>query len=254
MGFCAEKDAREVPLHRPEHDYKTDDYYIGDPYRNIISERRFQVQGQTLRLESTSNDSLVVIGQTRYKVCAVCGYAHENEIPLNHKNVQGYPCTNKEGKASEYYLSHDFKTDVVKITFETQEASDRNTMLSVLYALLEGLSREMGIERTDIKGCLFSTMVEGKMVDSIILYDAVAGGAGHVRRMVTENGDAFQRVLARALSVVDSCDCDSSCYKCLRNYYNQKIHDKLNRRSASEFLHQWLGQMEEITTERVIKE
>lgn len=254
MGFCAEKDAREVPLHRPEHDYKTDDYYIGDPYRNIISERRFQVQGQTLRLESTSNDSLVVIGQTRYKVCAVCGYAHENEIPLNHKNVQGYPCTNKEGKASEYYLSHDFKTDVVKITFETQEASDRNTMLSVLYALLEGLSREMGIERTDIKGCLFSTMVEGKMVDSIILYDAVAGGAGHVRRMVTENGDAFQRVLARALSVVDGCDCGSSCYKCLRNYYNQKIHDRLNRRSASEFLHQWLGQMEEISKEGTIRE
>ena len=140
-------------------------------------------------------------------------------------------------------LSHDFKTDVVKITFESDKATDLNTMLSVLYALLEGLSREMGIERTDIKGCLFRTVVNGLMVYSVILYDAVAGGAGHVRRMVTEDGHAFQQVLKRALAVVDNCGCDTSCYQCLRNYYNQKIHDKLNRRAASSFLHLWLGQM-----------
>lgn len=102
----------------------------------------------------------------------------------------------------------------------------------------------MGIERTDIKGCLFYTAVEGHMVFSVVLYDAVAGGAGHVRRIVTEDGAAFQKVLARAISIVDSCDCDSSCYKCLRNYYNQKIHDNLNRRQASAFLHQWLGKMQ----------
>ena len=118
-----------------------------------------------------------------------------------------------------------------------------NTMLSVLYALLEGLSREMGIERTDIKGCLFRTEVRGMMVHTVILYDAVAGGAGHVRRMVTEDGQAFQQVLKRALAVVDNCGCDTSCYQCLRNYYNQKIHDQLNRHAASVFLHPWVGQM-----------
>ena len=46
-----------------------------------------------------------------------------------------------------------------------------------------------------------------------------------------------------AISVVDNCDCDSSCYRCLRNYYNQKIHDNLNRNQASAFLHQWVGNM-----------
>ena len=244
MGFCAEKEPREVPMHRPEHDYKTDDYYIGDPHRNLISKQTFQVNGKVLQIESTSNDSLVVIGQTDYKVCPVCGYASENGIPLDHKTVRGYSCINKEGKNKDYRLSHDFKTDVAKLTFETQEAAGLNVMLSVLYALLEGLSREMGIERTDIKGCLFYTAVEGHMVFSVVLYDAVAGGAGHVRRIVTEDGAAFQKVLARAISIVDSCDCDSSCYKCLRNYYNQKIHDNLNRRQASAFLHQWLGKMQ----------
>ena len=66
------------------------------------------------------------------------------------------------------------------------------------------------------------------MIFSVVLYDAVAGGAGHVRRIVTADGQAFQRVLAKAISVVDNCDCDSSCCRCLRNYYIQNIHDNLN--------------------------
>lgn len=251
MGFCAEKDARPVPMHRPEHDFKTDDYYIGDPHRNLIAKQIFEVNGQTLQIESTSNDSLVVIGQTDYKVCPACGYASETGIPLEHKNSRGYRCVNKEGNSAEYRLSHDFKTDVAKITFVTQEAADINVMLSVLYALLEGLSREMGIERTDIKGCLFYTSVDGCMIFSVVLYDAVAGGAGHVRRIVTADGQAFQRVLAKAISVVDNCDCDSSCYRCLRNYYNQKIHDNLNRNQASAFLHQWVGNMNPLPVETI---
>ena len=171
-------------------------------------------------------------------------------LPEGEKSIR-YRCVNKEGNSAEYRLSHDFKTDVAKITFVTQEAADINVMLSVLYALLEGLSREMGIERTDIKGCLFYTSVDGCMIFSVVLYDAVAGGAGHVRRIVTADGQAFQRVLAKAISVVDNCDCDSSCYRCLRNYYNQKIHDNLNRNQASAFLHQWVGNMNPLPMETI---
>lgn len=219
--------------------------------RKSVDTLIFEVNGQALQIESTSNDSLVVIGQTDYKVCPACGYASETGIPLEHKNSRGYRCVNKEGNSAEYRLSHDFKTDVAKITFVTQEAADINVMLSVLYALLEGLSREMGIERTDIKGCLFYTSVDGCMIFSVVLYDAVAGGAGHVRRIVTADGQAFQRVLAKAISVVDNCDCDSSCYRCLRNYYNQKIHDNLNRNQASAFLHQWVGNMNPLPVETI---
>ena len=132
---------------------------------------------------------------------------------------------------------------MAKVTFVTPEAADWDTMISVLYALLEGLSREMGIERTDIKGCLFRAFTDGGIVYSVVLYDAVAGGAGHVRRLVTEDGGAFQKVLSRAVRLVAHCSCDSSCYHCLRNYYNQKIHDSLDCRKAASFLSLWLGEM-----------
>ena len=113
-------------------------------------------------------------------------------------------------------------------------------MLSVMYAILEGMAEVLGIERTDIKGTLYK--VKGRY--SIVLYDAVAGGAGHVRRIVTNDGQIFQKVLEAAYNRVKQCDCATSCYNCLRNYYNQRIHDRLDRNLAANFIEEWLGRVQ----------
>lgn len=257
LGFQAEGEGQPVPLHRPERGYKTDDYYIGDPHRNVINRRRFRINGREIILESTANDSLVVISREAYRVCPRCGYATDGSFPEKHKNGRGFHCEGEAKDSKETYLSHDFKTDVVKLTFIDSRAFDRNRMNSVMYALLEGLSRQMGIERNDIKGCLHYSDTEEGMVYSLILYDAVAGGAGNVRRMVTDDGSAFEAVLGKALELVEGCKCDSSCYNCLRNYYNQKIHDQLNRHAARDFLKDWLGEpqpMDEEDLEAVVEE
>ena len=245
LGFCADVDhlGDPVPMHKPEHDYKTEDNYVGDPQRNVLREQEFWINERMVKIASTTNDSLVVVGQTRFKVCPICGYADAVAVKAGHHNMQGYTCSFKEGTEREYKLSHDFKTDVARVTFIHEDSQDINIMRSVQYALLEGLSREMGIERTDIKGCLFRTYEEGQLLYSIILYDAVAGGAGHVRRLVTDDGEAFQRVVRRAYQVVHDCGCGSSCYNCLRNYYNQKFHDDLDRNKAAAFLQEWIGEM-----------
>ena len=114
-------------------------------------------------------------------------------------------------------------------------------MLSVMYALLEAVSSVLDIERTDIKGCLHKVRFERSMVYEIILYDAVAGGAGHVRRLVTDDCGVFQKVIEKAISLTKGCNCNPSCYNCLRNYYNQTIHDKLNRIEAYSFLEHYYG-------------
>ena len=159
----------------------------------------------------------------------------------NMRSRSGFNCESEVKDAKEYYLSHDFKTDVVKLTFFDGRAKEKNRMYSVMYALLEGLSRQMGIERNDIKGCLHYAETDEGLVYSAILYDAVAGGAGNVRRMVTDDGKAFEQVVKNAVEMLDNCKCDCSCYNCLRNYYNQKIHDLLNRHDAADFLRDWIG-------------
>ena len=115
-------------------------------------------------------------------------------------------------------------------------------MLSVMYALLEAMSDELDIERTDLKGCLHKVRYENSMVYAIILYDGVAGGAGHVRRLVTEDYGVFQRIVSKAVSLTKNCNCSPSCYRCLRNYYNQAVHDILDRREACAFLEAFSGE------------
>jgi ATP-dependent helicase YprA (DUF1998 family) len=241
-GFLTDGKQQPVPMRRPERGHKTDDYYIGDPHSNTISKREFMINERNVLLESTTNDSLVVVGDTEFYVCPVCGYAEECRFPDQHKNARGYQCTYKSTDTTQKYrLSHDFKTDVAKITFLDSRSADLAMMLSVMYALLEGLCREMGIERTDVKGCLHKVYTKVGMLYSLVLYDSVAGGAGHVRRMITDDAEAFRRVIISAIRILESCRCDISCYHCLRNYYNQKIHDVLSRKIALAFLNDWTG-------------
>lgn len=73
----------------------------------------------------------------------------------------------------------------------------------------------------------------------LILYDRTPGGAGHVRRL--NHPKVLEGVLKETLYLMEDCDCggedgDSSCYTCLRGYYNQKYHDILNRRDVIVFL------------------
>lgn len=250
LGFITEDpNGKPVPMHKPERDFKTDDYYVGDGSRTVLQTQNFRIGEEVVRLQASKNDSLAVVGLGEHVICPFCGYATDDGdtvLKERHKNPRGYVCNYRsEGKVLQpVRLSHVFKTDVASIAFLTADAAEYDTMISVLYAILEGLSKELDIERTDIKGCLHKIKWEGsaKPIYSVILYDAVAGGAGHVRRIVTEDGVVFQRVLNRAYQIVNGCKCDPSCYSCIRNYYNQKIHDQLSRKKAAAFLANKLGE------------
>lgn len=240
-GFYTDQNKYPVPMRRPEKNYRSEDFYIGDSAARLLEKSLFEIKGQRCVLESTTNDTLVVIGNTNYYICPLCGYADEKPINDEHNTVYGRKCEGKTQGLNSKQLAHDFKTDVVKVTFQTPSASSLETMLSVLFALLEGVSQELGIERNDIKGCLHRVTGNHGLIYSLVLYDAVAGGAGHVRRLVTTRGDQFAKVLEKAYKIVSTCACDTSCYQCLRNYYNQKIHDALDRKEAARFLEPLVG-------------
>lgn len=61
----------------------------------------------------------------------------------------------------------------------------------------------------------------------ILLYDNVPGGAGHVKRLHSK--DAVVSSLKAGLDKVskECCDENTSCYNCLRNYYNQSYIQRM---------------------------
>jgi hypothetical protein len=150
-----------------------------------------------------------------------------------------------ECNAHLYYsaLGHEFETDVVKLEFRDWIDPRRSFWFSLLYALLEGLSGALDVERQDINGCLYTPLGSP---DSrvLVLFDDVPGGAGHVRRLARK--DALSDVLKESLHRLELCDCgseedDTSCYGCLRNYRNQFYHDDLKRGMVIEFLRRVLS-------------
>lgn len=255
-GFIAEKNPTDVPLRKPDRAYRSDDYYIGDLHKRFISKYTYRINGDSLiQMETSTNDSLMVVCSDEFFVCNRCGFSisstagrsdknfnpHKKSFDKRHISPWGKGCDNKLYRRS---LCHAFKTDVVKIMFDSSSARNQATMISVMYAMLEAASRTLDIERTDIKGCLHKVKYKGHLVYALILYDAVAGGAGHVRRLVTADGEIMQKVIAEAIKITKGCNCDPSCYNCLRNYYNQAQHDLLRRDAVYMFLEKYLGSTE----------
>jgi ATP-dependent helicase YprA (DUF1998 family) len=99
-----------------------------------------------------------------------------------------------------------------------------------LYALLEGVTDRLDINRDDIDGTLYPKPA-GHI--ALVIFDAVPGGAGGAVRIAR----SFPEVLDSALERVTRCDCgeETSCYGCLRNYRNQSFHEELRRGDAIRF-------------------
>jgi ATP-dependent helicase YprA (DUF1998 family) len=104
---------------------------------------------------------------------------------------------------------------------------------------LAGTSIFLDIERQDIDGVLFSYDGD-KTKPSLVLFDNVPGGAGHVKRIGEEKNTIIE-IFKQTSKHLRQCTCggndmNSSCYGCLRNYSNQFCHDMLKRGPVIRFL------------------
>lgn len=271
-GFVAERKDKDVPMTKQEKNYRSEDYYIGNTSAKTINKYRFSYNSVLIQVESTTNDSLMVKSSSSFYVCPQCGYAVAEDENISdkeaekqmrngalristskaHESLYGqYSCNNKE--LLRRSLHHEFKTDVAKVSFSC-DTSDYNTMVSVMYAILNAIAKDLNIERRDIKACLSARIVNNTLDYSIIIYDSVPGGAGHSRRLVTQDGKALYNIFMSALRSMKNCDCDPSCYKCLRSYENQKIHDILDRNLVIRFLNQFEGEISVLPDEMDITE
>lgn len=241
FGFVAERDSRNFTGRRPDRTYASRVHFAEDGYP--LKEKEVLRNQVRLRWQSVTNATLGLVNQSLFRVCNLCGYSELVKQNSNqngegrHQNRWGRECN---GTLSHVYLGHEFRTDVVKIQVEGYGFSgsykDKEPIfLSILYALIEGAAEAMGISRNDLDGCLFTDQRQ----TSLIIYDNVPGGAGHVRRFTDENG-VIEETLKEAYRLVKTCKCggdagDAACYACLQNYQNQFYHDDLKRKYAIEF-------------------
>lgn len=248
FGFLLDNEGpRLVGLNKPERTYKGSISYIGD--ENKIEFHEYYINGIRALIGNSKMDSLAVLNESSFFICEFCGYGcidektTDNVISMpGHNNSNGYKCGND--RLRKYALGHEFQTDVALIKFIDFEISKPEVAWTILYSMLEGLSRSMNIDRNELSGCLQWYRDSGHDVGNFgfVLFDNTPGGAGFVRQLVEP--EIFMNMLKEGFRVVTQCDCggaseDTACYSCLCNYYNQKQHDVLKRRYAIEFYRQF---------------
>jgi hypothetical protein len=123
-------------------------------------------------------------------------------------------------------LGHQFRTDAIQIDLPGVVSYSQGE--SVLAALVAA-TQKLDIPRDDIKGT--TRAGGGGLSRSIVIFDAVPGGAGYARAV----RDALPDMFAHAAAISNNCSCgvETSCYGCLRSYSNQFVHESLSRREAN---------------------
>lgn len=174
---------------------------------------------------------------TGFRICPKCGkQVHKGSAQCNG-TLNGLPCPGWPQRDANSALGFMQNTDTLYIKFSSTThillppPQDQPFWLSLQYALLQGASRALQLERKDIDGVLFPESDGFNWRPTIVLYDNVPGGAGYVKRIEEE----IEKVVAAALETV-ACNCEKSCYRCLREYSNQWEHHLLERSRITEFL------------------
>ena len=244
FGFQADGSKVEKPgLKKPERTYRGEISYVG--YRNKVERKAFNINGTMIETAASRGDEMAVINESNFYVCETCGYTDLDEKSFTrtkkkkHNNVGGYPCANQQLK--KYSLGYRFETDVLQIRFKYPDLTEWETAISLLHGVIRGICKELNIEQDEISGCVqyYYNEITMRANFALVFYDKTPGGAGHVRRLA--EAEALQRVLNSTLQIMESCTCggttkDSSCYSCLRSYYNQKYHDILDRSRVIDFV------------------
>ncbi len=225
---------KESTTKKPKKTYAGSISYLGS---GIVDNNKLTLGNNNyITIETSSDDELLVMNKNPFFMCHKCGYSKifkdkvgMHILPQPHENYKGNKCPNEN--LEPISLGHKFKTDVAKITIKGLDTKDR--ALSLLYALLEGISQEFNIERKDIDGIIVKNKINSY---DLIIFDNVPGGAGHVKRIMDKN--MLLETFNLALKKVEQncCEENSSCYNCLRNYNNQRYHKILKRKLAKETL------------------
>ncbi|MDE7328483.1 MAG: DEAD/DEAH box helicase [Clostridia bacterium] len=229
-GFTGEIKRNTATELKPKRSYSSPVKYIGNGalYGEVVKVNDY------LQFYTTKDDELLIINENPFFTCDECGYtiidkehAYLPYIDKEHKGIYSN-CSNRQ--LNKQGLGFAYKTDVLKMVVSMPFDKGYNQALSVLYALLEGISFAFDIERNDIDGIYINE--DNNQV--FVLFDTVPGGAGHVKRLL-DKGEML-KAFEYALDKVSQNCCDTACYNCLKNYKNQKYHEFLRRNDAKEFL------------------
>ncbi|WP_171022050.1 DEAD/DEAH box helicase [Cohaesibacter sp. CAU 1516] len=196
---------------------------------------------------------------TGYLCCPKCEFAMPaprgfigNQVEkAPHKNPRnGDQCPVEELKYPTD-LSHAFETDLraIRFDFPLPQPEKAKAKHDARESFMRTLAETMKLAAADLLETdprdirATGEMPDGKPV--IVLSDAVPGGAGYCRRLLSEDEPRFsaRSLIGKALEILNCVRgdrCETSCSHCLNDFSNQLYWDKLDRHPVRGWLRRLL--------------
>ena len=173
-----------------------------------------------------------------YSLCLDCGRVETNHERLNnHRRLRGGKNNDGESKCSarnirdHVILGCKLKTDFSEIRLKNPDSSfvnDKNLSYSLGVIFTKSLAEYLAIEEVE----LGFGIKQYRGYQTIFLYDTAKGGAGYSSQFSIYT----KEILKNALSVLNNCDCQTACTKCLIDRNTQWHIENLDRHLAIEWL------------------
>ncbi len=208
--------------------------------------------GDTKTLVVTNRGSLDAFNYA-FNYCGKCGRIEPSDFDPGMRKLRSgqthpRPRPNRpkeqeecDGTSTKIVLGNEFDTDVVvfrlrlprKWSLNPDRAATTIAARSAVEALRRAACSLEELEPNDIDGDFrFAPGTADHQFIDLYLYDQAAGGAGFVKAAARDP----LRLVDAALDLLDRCDCDDSCYQCLRSYKNRYDHALFDRRIGADLL------------------
>jgi hypothetical protein len=174
-----------------------------------------------------------------FVICLECGRWHDSRQQphaddLPSKKVVGHApsCTvttwdpeEDPRIAGDLHLRAAIQGDVLEIRLPDEVADNEAWIQSFAQALKLGMQLEYYVGPHELDSFVYRWVIDGNTHAKLVLYDTMPGGTGYLLRLV----DNIPQIAERVRNHLRDCPCEKACYRCLKEFWNQRIHSLLDK-------------------------
>ena len=211
------------------------------------------IRSLNVGLGDTPGSETTIAGETvsaaGFTTCSHCGVVAKRATEKDGTRHRGY-CATRRGTAEKWerlLLSHELRTQAVRLLLPVSLLHFETTMTSFKGALLLGLRRDFGGDPQHL-AIVASSMSDGtgSVRRFLVLHDTVPGGTGYLDRF--GQPERLREILTLARDVLVSCPCRlegrAACHRCLYGVLSSREMARASRESALALLDGFLGEWE----------
>ncbi|MDO9537689.1 MAG: helicase-related protein, partial [Thermoplasmata archaeon] len=204
-------------------------------FEGKIADREFQyLNSEHIRIFNLGPKRLVAKGNYGFPICPACGETRNPES--SEVEISNF---------TDHHKKYCKISDISKASLHVESISDviilkpfeeHKEAVNVMEAIRIGAKEVLDMTSSDIDG--FITQDENDIYNAV-LFDPMPGGSGFLPQIL----NLWERIVETSINMLKKCDCDVSCYSCLRHFRNQQHHDELDRNLAIHLLNEMSDQV-----------